>query len=620
MNGEEIVIDPVCGMPVQPGNHFVTTYRGHPLRFCSELCQRNFLAEPDRYTPISDTAPGHRHDGGRRIAYFTMEVAVDARIPTYSGGLGVLAGDTLRSCADLRLPVVAVSLLYANGYFEQRLDESGNQRELPVAWNRAELLTPLPASVRVSIEGRSVVVQAWQYNVLGVSGWQVPLILLDTDVVENQPADRQLTAWLYGGDLRYRLAQESVLGVAGVRMLRALGYNALQRFHMNEGHASLLTLELLRERSSGTSNDWDFGVVRESCVFTTHTPVEAGHDRFTYDLVDKVLERIVPLELLQMLGGRECLNMTLLGLNMSHYVNGVAKRHGEVSQGMFPGHQIDSITNGIHSATWTCDSFRALYDRHVPGWRNDPSMLRHAMSIPGDEVWGAHIQAKERLLAEVARRTGRLLDKDALTLGFARRAATYKRSELVLSDSNQLRTIAQTAGRIQLIFAGKAHPRDEPGKESIRRIFRAARELKRDVSIVYLENYDLELASLLIAGSDVWLNTPLRPQEASGTSGMKAAHNGVPSLSILDGWWIEGHIEGVTGWSIGESSAAETAPEQFSAKDSADLYSKLRERVVPTFYHDRERWLAIMRQTIAFNASFFNTHRMVQQYAANAYV
>lgn len=321
-----------------------------------------------------------------------------------------------------------------------------------------------------------------------------------------------------------------------------------------------------------------------------------------------------------MLGGQDGLNMTRLGLNLSHYVNGVARRHGQVSQEMFPGYPIDSITNGVHSFTWTSDSFRRVYDRHVPGWSRDPFSLRHAIKIPPAEIWEAHVEAKRALFAEVHRRTSRSLVEEALTIGFARRATSYKRADLIFRDTRELVKIAKSGGPLQILFAGKAHARDEPGKDVIRRIFRVARELENDVSVIYLENYDMSLARLLTSGADVWLNTPRPPLEASGTSGMKAAHNGVPSFSILDGWWIEGHVEGVTGWSIGSQPMTGTAASADAEdQESAELYQKLREVIVPLYYGNRPGWIDVMRQTVAFNASFFNTHRMVQQYAANAY-
>jgi len=612
--------DPVCGMVARAEEGFIVFHQSKAYAFCSDLCKRTFLADPEKYAGAAPARASDEADTTRRIAYFSMEVAVDPRMPTYSGGLGVLAGDTLRSCADLTIPIVAVSLLYAKGYFDQRLDEWGNQQELPVGWEPSRYVRLLPVTVRVPIENRSVVVRAWQYDITGYSGYSVPLILLDTNVDENTPPDRELTASLYGGDERYRLAQEIILGMGGVRMLRALGYTQLQRFHLNEGHASLLTLELLREQRESAPHAWDFDSVRSRCVFTTHTPVPAGHDQFSYDLVKSVLGEPVPLELMRMLGGGERLNMTLLALNLSQYVNGVAKKHGEVSQEMFPGYSIDSITNGVHSFTWTCDSFKKLYDRHIAGWVNDSFSLRYAISIPKSEIWEAHVEAKGRLIEEVHRRTGMALKPDVLTIGFARRATLYKRTDLVFSDPGKLMEIAGTVGPIQLVFAGKSHPKDEPGKDLIRRVFHFARQLKDRVTIAYLENYDMELGKLLTSGVDLWLNTPLRPLEASGTSGMKAAHNGVPSFSVLDGWWIEGHIEGVTGWSIGPRPQDLVGRDATNEQDARELYDKLRTVIVPMFYRDRDRWLDVMRQSIAFNASFFNTHRMVQQYAAHAYV
>jgi len=612
--------DPVCGMPVRVEEALAISYRGHSFYFCSELCKQAFLAHPEQYSGETRVRTSDEIDTRRRIAYFSMEVAADPRMPTYSGGLGILAGDTLKSCADLKIPLVAVSLLYSKGYFDQKLDEWGNQQEFPVAWEPSRFVRLLPITVRVPIENRSVVVRAWQYDITGHTGYSVPLILLDTNVDENAPPDQELTAFLYGGDERYRLAQEIILGMGGVRMLRALGYNQLERFHMNEGHASLLVLELLRERRGQGAEEWDFHGVRSRCVFTTHTPVPAGHDQFSYDLVKGVLGETIPVEMVQMLGGKNRLNMTLLALNLSRYVNGVAKRHGEVSQEMFPGYSIDSITNGVHSFTWTCDSFKKLYDRHIAGWVNDPFSLRYAVSIPKGEIWDAHVEAKGRLIDEVHRRTGMSLKPDMLTIGFARRATLYKRADLVFSDPGQLMEIASTVGPIQLVFAGKSHPKDDPGKDLIRRVFHFARQLKDQIPIAYLENYDMELGKLLTSGVDLWLNTPLRPLEASGTSGMKAAHNGVPSFSTLDGWWIEGHIEGVTGWSIGPGPQDLHRQDAANEQDARELYHKLRTVIAPMFYRDRDRWIDIMRQAIAFNASFFNTHRMVQQYAANAYV
>ncbi len=609
-----LVKDPVCGMMVHPREDLAVEDRGQRVDFCSELCRRTFLAEPAKFVRAAATSEPSPA-GARRIAYFSMEAGVDSTMPTYSGGLGVLAGDTLKSCADLKVPVVAVTLLYRKGYFDQVLDDWGNQREQAVLWDPSAYARRLPPTVKVSIERRVVSVRAWQYDIVGSTGYVVPLVLLDTNVDGNAPGDRELTSYLYGGDDRYRMAQEIILGIGGVRMLRALGYTELERFHMNEGHSACLAVELLRERKQEAAGEWPFNAVRGQCIFTTHTPVPAGHDQFSYELVQAVWDEAVSLEVLRMLGGTERLNMTRLALNMSHFVNGVAKKHGAVSQEMFPGYPIDSITNGVHSATWTAPSFQKLYDRHMPGWRTDPFSLRYAVSIRNQEVWDAHEEAKARLLDEVNRRTAVTLKREALTIGFARRATLYKRADLVFSDQGRLLDIARQIGPLQFIFAGKAHPKDEPGQEMIRRVVGVAKQLPQQVRIVYLENYDVAVAQLLTAGVDLWLNTPLRPLEASGTSGMKAAHNAVPSLSVLDGWWIEGYIEGVTGWSIGPRPGEATAD---AAQEARELYEKLHWTIAPMYYKYRDRWIDVMRHTVAFNASFFNTHRMVQQYAASA--
>jgi len=556
----------------------------------------------------------------RAIAYFTMEIGLDVGMPTYSGGLGVLAGDTIRSAEDLQVPLVAVTLLHRQGYFYQRLDSAGRQYEEPAAWVVEDFLTELPQRVVVAVDGRVVTVRGWKADVAGEGGFIIPVYFLDTDLPENSDWDRTLTNVLYGGDQYYRLCQEVILGIGGMRMLRALGHDRLSRFHMNEGHASLLTVELLDEevkkagREAITADDID--TVRERCIFTTHTPVATGHDQFPLDLVSRVLNRediVGELRDVFCCGG--VLNMTYLALNLSHYINGVTKKHGEVSRLMFAGYVIDSITNGVHAATWTSEPFQRLYDRYVPGWRQDNFNLRYALSIPAEELWQAHTQAKRRLMQYVNRETNAGMDVDVLTIGFARRATPYKRADLLLTDLDRLRAVAAQAGAFQVLYAGKAHPQDQGGKDLIARIFRAAGELKNNIRLVYLQNYDLELAKLLTAGVDVWLNTPQPPLEASGTSGMKAALNGVPSLSVLDGWWIEGCIEGVTGWAIGNDGREGGD----GARVVASLYGKLEEVVIPLFYHDRARFLQVMAHAIALNGSFFNTHRMMQQYVSKAY-
>jgi starch phosphorylase len=579
-------------------------------------------------------------DDQRTIAYFSMEIGLDPDIPTYSGGLGILAGDTIRSAADLKVPMVAVTLLYRKGYFYQRLDETGWQREEPVQWTMGDYLKEMPQRASVVIEERTVHIRPWRYEVEGVGGFKVPVYFLDVNLPENSEGDRTLTDSLYGGDQRYRLCQEVILGIGGVRVLRSLGYNRIERFHMNEGHASLLTLELLDEEAKRAGRKSimrsDIEAVKGKCIFTTHTPVPAGHDQFPVALARRVLgsrddfldlKDVFSLDLIRrvlrfpgefsdvqdLLRTETAMNMTYLALNLSHYVNGVAKKHGDVSRLMFAEYTIDAITNGVHAATWTAGPFQKLYDGHIPGWKQDNFALRYALSIPKQEIWNAHLETKKELIEYINRETNIGMGGDVFTIGFARRAATYKRADLLFTDVERLKSISSKVGLLQVVYAGKAHPQDQAGKDVIKQIFRAKEALKNDIRIAYLENYDIEIGKMMTAGVDLWLNTPQRPLEASGTSGMKAALNGVPSLSVLDGWWIEGWIEGATGWSIGEKGGSDPS------SDAASLYSKLEQTIIPMFYQDRDCFIDVMRHSIALNGSFFNTQRMVQQYVLNAY-
>jgi len=560
-------------------------------------------------------------DGLDVIAYFSMEIALEAEMPTYSGGLGVLAGDTIRAAADFRIPMVGVTLLHRKGYFHQTLDIHGSQSEAPETWFVENFLSEMPQLTSITIDGRVVHLRCWRFEVRGEGNFRVPVYFLDADLPDNSDYDRTLTHYLYGGDSYYRLCQEVVLGIGGVRMLRALGYSVIKRFHMNEGHSSLIALELLdeqvREAKRTSITNKDVAAVREKCIFTTHTPVPAGHDQFPLELVSRVLGRRDILEMKDIFSFNGVLNMTHLAINVSHYVNGVAKKHGEISRRMFSGYNIDEITNGVHGATWMSEPFQELFDRYVPGWRQDNFSLRYALSIPRREVWKAHEVAKTLLLKQVKEKTGVNMSLDVLTIGFARRAAAYKRADLLFTDLDRLREIAATVGPFQVLFSGKAHPQDEEGKEVIRHIFEGKAALQDAVKIAYLENYDLNLGRMLTSGVDVWLNTPQPSLEASGTSGMKAALNGIPSLSVLDGWWIEGCIEGVTGWAIGDKNREETEDDR--ARDAASLYEKLEKSIFPLYLQNRSGFIDVMRHAIALNGSFFNTHRMIQQYVLKAY-
>ena len=514
--------------------------------------------------------------------------------------------------------MIAVSFVHRAGYFRQRLDAEGNQSHEPDRWSPQDRLEPLDVSAEIEIEGRRVSMCAWRYRVRGVGGAEVSVYLLDTDLPENDERDRGLTDSLYGGDPRYRLAQEAVLGIGGITFLRNLGENDIATYHLNEGHSALLIVSLLGERLyerlDPTPTEDDVRAVRQRCVFTTHTPIPAGHDRFPYELVREVLgeRRTALLAKAGALDGGE-LNMTALALRGSRYVNGVAKRHSQISQGLFPSYPIKSITNGVHAVTWAAPPFAELFDRHIPEWRHDNAYLRYAETIPLREIDEAHGRSKAALLGEVSRRTGVELAPGALTIGFARRAAAYKRADLLFAEAHRLHEIAERFGPLQAIFAGKAHPQDEEGRDVIRRVHAARGVLEPGIRVVYLENYDMDLAAQVVAGVDLWLNTPMPPMEASGTSGMKAALNGVPSLSILDGWWIEGCVENVTGWAIGGDDAARDP-----GGDASTLYDVLA-RVVALYYGDAEAYSRVRRSAISLNGSFFNTQRMLAQYALNAY-
>lgn len=553
------------------------------------------------------------------VGYFSMEIALRNEIPTYAGGLGVLAGDTLRSAADLEIPVVAVTLASTMGYFRQTIDAEGRQAEQIDPWDPSKWTVPLDAIVAVTIEGRRVWIGGWLYVLKGHMNGAQPVVLLDTDIEQNNADDRAITRQLYGGDEAYRLKQEIVLGIGGTRMLQALGFQ-LRQYHMNEGHSALLALELLRRYAYSPEDvrpgesPFDIPRVRELCCFTTHTPVEAGHDKFGYELVQRILGDPIDLPTLQHLAGAECLNMTRLALNLSEYVNGVARRHAEVSRNMFPGYRVHAVTNGVHPYTWTSEPFRRLYDARLPGWCHEPELLMRAACCISDEaIRAAHAEAKQSLIDEVKTRTGVSLLADCFTIGFARRMTAYKRPDLLFSDLERLKHLARRHP-IQIVLAGKAHPSDAPGKHLIETLHTQMRELSGVISIAYLPNYDMATALALVSGVDVWLNTPLRPMEASGTSGMKAAFNAVPHLSVLDGWWIEGCIEGITGWAIGDDTASA------NGDDARQLYQKLEETILPLYYQDHAAWTAVMKGAVSQCASYFNSQRMMRRYASEAYV
>jgi len=561
----------------------------------------------------------------RRVAYFSAEFGVDASLPIYSGGLGVLAGDHLKAASDAGLPLVAAGLLYHGGYLRQTLDDAGWQHE---EYPRLDLaLTGLrlerddagaPIQVSIPLGDRETHAQVWRADI-----GRVPLYLLDTDIEANSAIDREITQRLYdrGNDHRserdIRICQEIVLGIGGVRALRALGYDALETFHLNEGHASFLLLERAREaHAAGKDYDAALDETREHAVFTTHTPVPAGHDRFAHDLLLYYLGPwwrdtlgFTDWQLLS-LGGAGDFSMTELALNVTRAVNAVSVKHGEVSRAMFPGRPIGSITNGVHHPTWTGPHAAALYDRALPDWREDGERLRGADGLAGRDVRAAHDAAKRDMIAAVnARYPGAALEEGVFTIGFARRMTGYKRATLLFRDPARLAAVA--ARGLQVVVAGKAHPRDDEGKSIIAEIVRHAGDAP--VRIIFVAGYDMALARLLVAGSDIWLNNPHRPMEASGTSGMKALLNGVPNLSVLDGWWIEGY-RGTNGWPIGEGYSGGDE----DSYDAGSLYDTLERDVIPEYYDRPDDWTARMTRAIATSPDF-TAQRMVLQYASEMY-
>ena len=590
---------PVCGTKLDIGNMktrleiVCDNFWGKKFCFCSKNCKRHFFEHP-------------------KIAYFSMEIGITNSIPTYSGGLGVLAGDIVKASADLKLQMVALTLVSRKGYFNQKITNTGEQRESPNIWDPSKILFKVPKTVTIILEGRSVEIQAWLYEHRSQNGGLIPILFLDTDLENNTPEDRQITDYLYGGDKKYRLKQEIVLGIGGTRILEALSFK-ISKYHMNEGQSALLTLELLKKNNLNSQK------VQNQCVFTTHTPIEAAFDQFSYALFQELLGNQYMLSTVKQYAGQDNLNMTYLALNLSKYVNGVSKAHMNYSRKIFPGHHIRSVTNGVHSFTWTCKFFRELYDKYIPSWANEPVLLVRASEIPNREIWNTHMKAKNTLINLIKNTNSVSLDPNVLTIGFARRATGYKRSTLIFSRIQKLIEI-NNRGKIQMVFAGKAHPRDVEGKQLIKRIFQYAKELKDQIKIVYLENYDMQIASKLTSGVDVWLNTPIPPMEASGTSGMKAAHNGVINFSILDGWWIEGCIEGVTGWGIGPHPSELVSVDERRKRELNDLYSKLEYLIVPTFYKNRDAWIMLMKNSITKLAYYFQTQGVLKRYITEAYL
>jgi len=540
-----------------------------------------------------------------KIAYFSAEIGILTSLPTYSGGLGILSGDHIKGAADAGLPLCAVTLLYKQGYYRQRVDEEGNQTETYPMFDPDPTLKKLPVRFALPLRGRNVLIEAWEYRYTGLTGHEIPIFLLDTDVDENVEEDRIITLRLYSGGKNHRLLQEAILGFGGIRLLRALGITDIETYHMNEGHCSFITLQLLKE-FGGSQEE-----VRKRCIFTTHTPNAAGHDHFSLERCYQLLGSLIPKNLeLPSIVKNDRLHMTELGLYFSRAANGVSKLHNQVAQDMFPDFRIGHVTNGVYHVGWIGKPFRELFDNRFPGWRENPELLLNIDTISDKELELAHRSLKQDLLGYANSQTQKALSVDLLTLGFARRAAKYKRATLIFHDLERLISLGQ--GKLQIIFAGKAHPNDEEGKAILRDIVKNANRLFGKVKVAFLENYNIWLGRKIIAGVDVWLNTPIRPNEASGTSGMKASLNGIPNLSTLDGWWPEAVKNGVNGWTIGDPDNPD------NNQDANDLYTVLEQNVIPTYYDYRQQWISMMREAIKTGVQF-TAYRMIRDYLDRYY-
>jgi len=539
-----------------------------------------------------------------KIGYFTAEIGLWSDLKTYSGGLGVLAGDHVKSAADAGIPLVGVTLLYREGYGTQQLDNLGNQTETFPNLDPNQHMTKTSIEFSLNLDNTQIKISVWKVEIEGISGHVVPVYFLDTFHEDNTPEHCSLSGRLYGGDDNTRIRQEYILGVGGVKLFDFID-EVLSGIHLNEGHCTFALLELLEK-------GWTRQYLSDHTLFTTHTPVPAGHDRFDWDLVRHIIGDKLPqdaIELVKIAGdsenGNRC-SMSHLAVGLCTSVNAVSKLNAEVASTMFANRVITPITNGVHHMTWTSDSMSTLFDKFIPGWKENPNLLQNANNLPNHELVKYREQARELLRNRVKNDTGVELFKDRLTIGFARRFATYKRANLVFHDLERLTKIG--ADKIQFVFSGKAHPRDNGGKDLIRSIFESASNIESSIPVAFLEDYDMQIGLDMTSGVDIWLNNPIRPMEASGTSGMKAAMNGVPNCSILDGWWPEACIHGKNGWAIGSAE-----DDRNDIRDANNLYNVIENEVLPVWESSIDNWANIMKSSIIASSNFTG-NRMIQDY------
>jgi starch phosphorylase len=538
------------------------------------------------------------------IGYFTAEIGLWSDLHTYSGGLGVLAGDHVKSAADAEIPLIGVTLLYREGYSRQHLDSDGVQSETYPVLDPSEFLEETAITIEIPLDNQTIYARVWRANIVGQTGHKVPVYFLDTTHENNSQYHQEIGQRLYGGDDDTRIRQEYLLGVGGIQLFDHLQIE-LKGIHLNEGHCTFAMLELL-------SRGWSREELAQNSLFTTHTPVPAGHDRFDWSLVREIMGEKLPEDAQELVrnagdseGGNRC-SMSHLAVALSTSVNAVSILNAEVAETMFSEMKIRPITNGVHHPTWTSSTMTQLFDEYLPDWKANPTQLNEARNIPVEALRQARNENRKLLRKLVKEETGVEFEEHRLTIGFARRFATYKRANLVFHDLEKLREIG--AGKIQFVFSGKAHPKDEGGKQLIRDIFASAKTVEEEIPVAFIENYNMDTGLAMTSGVDIWLNNPIRPLEASGTSGMKAAMNGVPNCSILDGWWPEACKHGINGWAIGNAEDDRNDP-----RDAANIYSTLQNDVLPSWERKDETWANLMRESIASSAGFTG-QRMIEDY------
>ncbi len=555
------------------------------------------------------------------IAYFVMECAADSRIPTYSGGLGILAGDTLQSFADLEVPAVCITLLWKNGFTNQKLASDGTQLDSVQEWDVERYMQPTNIKIKMPLGDKDITITAYKYTIESTKGDnEIDAYFLTPDVPENDPETRKICDRLYIKGGLTRLKQEIILGIGGYEMLKAIKYKPFL-YHINESHSAFLIASLMKDMN-------DLNRVKSRVVFTTHTPIPAAFDKFAMKDVASMLGRYCDKQVLydiyqEKLEDNDELNLSWLAIKNAKNVVAVSRKHKFVSEQIFEGYRLKYVTNGIHHIKWASAHHKMLYAKYIKGWEEDPDLLRDVACIPDNEFAQAHILSKETLVEMVNSESDASFIPEDFTIAMAKRITHYKRNNLILSNPNKLIEIAENKGNIQIIFAGKAHPADPDGLAMIKSIHNASLYIAsktKKIKIAFLENYNIHKANIILAGVDLWLNNPVRPLEASGTSGMKASLNGVPNFSVLDGWWLEACMEGINGWGIGPRPAWTDLSYSDDVQDLNDIYGKLEFNILDLYYKNFSDYLKIMKMAVSTIAPYFNTHRMVSEYVTDLYL